>query len=159
MTETASHVRIIRDVPAGGSRGVWRLDLISETGAVVDVVSLPTEDRDTDPLAEATEALRVRQYDVGDWVQPSEEHWNAQVERFGLKDTLVVHFQDENLHLSGTVESYGTPRFIELDVEGQKYPEFWKIEDTRESGSADAHYRPYTGLETDGDVPVCTNAS
>lgn len=161
MDQIATHVNISRDVPVGGgeSGGVWKLTLYSDTGYVVDVLALPTRDRLASPVEEAAAALRDRQYTVSNWVQPADDQWNGQVERFGEKDTVVVHFDDEGLHLSGTVQSYGTPRFVELAVDGQSYPTWWKLADQQEKGSADAHYRPYEGLETEGDVPVCTNAS
>jgi hypothetical protein len=159
MDQIATHVNISRDVPVGGNEGFWKLSMYSTTGYVVDAVPLPTRDRKASPLEEATAALRDRQYQVGDWVQPADEEWNAQVERFGEQDTITVHFVDEGTNLSGTVKSYGTPRFVELDVDGQRYPQWWVLADLRELGSADAHYRPYEGLETEGDVPVCTDAS
>lgn len=159
MDQIATHVNISRDVPVGANEGIWKLTLYSDTGYVVDFTALPTRDRKANPLEEATTALRDRQYAVGDWVQPDNEEWNAEVTRFGEKDTITVHFVDKGLHLSGTVESYGTPRFIELAVDGQDQHRWWVLDDDlRELGSADAHYRPYEGLETEGDVPVCTNA-
>lgn len=160
MNQIATHVNISRDVPVGGvGGGVWKLTLFSDTGYVVDLVALPTRDRKVSPLEEATTALRDRQYTVANWVQPADEEWNGQVERFGDKDTITVHFVDGDQHLSGTVESYGTPRFVELAVQGQNLHQWWTLADLRELGSADAHYRPYEGLETEGDVPLCTNAS
>ncbi|MBF4592007.1 hypothetical protein [Curtobacterium sp. VKM Ac-1395] len=159
MDQIATHVHINRDVPAGAGAGVWKLTLYTDTGYVVDAVALRTRDRKADPLEEAMAALRERQYDVGDWVQPDEGEWNAEVARFGEKDTITVHFVDKNLHLSGTVKSYGTPRFVELAIEGQDYHPWWTLADLRELGSADAHYRPYEGLETEGDLPLCTDAS
>ncbi|MCS5524766.1 hypothetical protein NY551_18685 [Curtobacterium flaccumfaciens pv. oortii] len=160
MDQIATNANISRDVPVGGvSGGVWRLTLYSDTGYVVAATALPTRDRKANPIEEAIAALRDLQYTVGDWVQPDDEEWNAEVERFGDKDTITVHFVDGDQHLSGTVESYGTPRFVELAVEGQNLHQWWTLADLRELGSADAHYRPYEGLETEGDVPLCTNAS
>lgn len=159
MDQIATNVNISRDVPVGGGEGLWKLSLYSDTGYLVDAIALPTRDRKASPLEEAAAALSERQYAVGDWVQPDAEEWNAEVQRFGEKDTITVHFVDEGLHLSGTVESYGTPRFVELAVEGQNHHQWWTLADLRELGSADAHYRPYEGLETEGDVPVCRDAS
>jgi hypothetical protein len=158
MDQIATHVNISRDVPVGAGDGVWKLTLFSDTGYVVDAIVLPTRDRKANPLEEATAALWERQYGVLGWVQPDDEEWNAEVARFGAQDTITVHFVDEGLHLSGTVESYGTPRFVELEVENPDYPRWWILAEQQERGSADAHYRPYEGLETDEDVPLCTNA-
>ncbi|WP_420367053.1 hypothetical protein [Curtobacterium sp. L1-20] len=117
MDQIATHANISRDVPVGASEGIWKLTLYSDTGYVVDAIALPTRDRRANPLEEATSVLRKQQYSVLGWVQPGDEEWNAEVARFGAQDTITVHFVDEGLHLSGTVESYGKPRFVELEVE------------------------------------------
>lgn len=158
MDQIATHVNISRDVPVGASEGVWKLTLYSDDGHVVDAIALPTRDRKANPLEEVTNVLREQQYAVLGWAQSDDEEWNAQVARSGAQDTLIVHFVTEGLHLSGTVESYGTPRFVELRVEDAGYPRWWVLAEQQERGSADAHYRPYEGLEADGEVPLCTNA-
>lgn len=141
MDQIATHVNISRDVPVNASEGIWKLTLFSDTGYVVAAIVLPTHDRRSNPIEEAASMLRERQYAVLGWVQPDDEEWNAEVARFGAQDTITVHFVDEGLHLSGTVESYGTPRFVELEVENSDYPSWWILAEQQERGSAAARQR------------------
>jgi hypothetical protein len=148
-----------RDVPVGSAHGVWVLTLYTENGEVVveDSRVLPTQERSFEPLDEAAAVLRERGYLVSNWINVEGDRWNGDVERFGPKEVVRVHFIEGDVHLSGSVEAYGIPEYVQLAV-GEYYPFWVRLSEMGSRGSADAHYREFHGVEFPGDAPVCTDA-
>lgn len=147
-----------RDVPHGASHGVWVVMLYAENGELVgDPLVLPTRERSFQPLDEAAEALRTRGYRVGNWFNVDGARWNGEVEPFGPKTSVRVHFLHGALHLSGTVETYGLPEYIQLDSQ-DRHPSWVRIPAMDSQGSAEAHYREFHGAEFPASAPVCSDA-
>ncbi|WP_148061521.1 hypothetical protein [Frigoribacterium sp. PhB160] len=159
MTEKiAVSVVLNRDVPVNASHGVWVVTLYAENGELVgDPIVLPTQERSFHPHEEAGQALRTRGYFVGNWFNVEGDRWNGEVEPFGPKTTVHVHFLQGPLHLSGTIEAYGLPDYVKLDS-GDRYPLWQRIPNMDSKGSADAHYSEFHGLEFPADAPVCSDA-
>jgi len=78
MARTAVDATVTRDVAVNGG-GVWKLTLLDENGAVVDLQVLPTRERSFRPLDEASEALAGLGYSGDTWRDLGDERWSAEL--------------------------------------------------------------------------------